>query len=107
MKRETQTMKVRVGSPGLEQVQVADLTGRDIGRRVVVTNDGVAVEGVLDTIWFNRTYKGEPQCTSVKVTADKFGTFEIDRPPLDYSIEIERDDVEFPTDPTEEGPFHE
>lgn len=76
-----------------EQIQVGDLTPRNLGNRVLVTDGDTVVDGTLDSFWADHTYKGELKVNHLTVKTGT-GEFKLQNIPLDYVIQIGDSDTE-------------
>lgn len=67
--------------------RASDLGFRDVGRRIVFTLNGTAVDGILDHAWIRRDFKGGTE-VAVKVDTPAGMTYSATLPP-DYPVSVE------------------
>jgi len=72
-------------------IEVGDLTGRDIGKKVYHVKSGAVVSGTLDEVWFHQNYKDIPEAVKLVIVTEG-GKFELKYLPLDYVIQIGEED---------------
>ena len=76
-----------------EHINVGDLTSRDLGSRVLVTDGDTVVDGTLEGFWADFTYKRERRLNQLVVNTAS-GEFKLKQVPLDYVIQIDRTPAE-------------
>jgi len=72
----------------MKVIEIGDLSGRDIGKKVYHAQSGTVVSGALDEVWFHQSYTGVPEAVKLVIVTEG-GKFELKYLPLDYVIQIE------------------
>lgn len=78
----------------MKAINVGELTGYDIGRRVAVTFNGAVITGELVGVsWIRYDSARGVECFRIEVATGPSSTFELKSIPLDYQIQIDREET--------------
>lgn len=75
----------------MQQIPIAQLRVDDVGRRVIVTQEGQAIEGTLKRLWPSLNHYSQKVTTSLEITLNSTAELKLDALPLDYLIQVDRE----------------
>lgn len=75
----------------MTEIPVGELTGFDIGRRVILTYEGAGITGMISNFaWIHFGSKRGVELFKLEVAVSDKSTFTLSQVPLDYRIQIDR-----------------